>query len=74
MYLAPVVSLSTLADLAQTLIESKYETLYRVTDLECEGPNSLVIQPWNFASTEIWLYTCTHTSSCLPFFLRTAKY
>lgn len=31
----------------------------RVAETEYKGPDSLVVQPWNFASTEIWLYTCT---------------
>lgn len=39
----------------------------RVTETECEGPNSLVVQSRNFASTEIWLYTRTYKQLAASF-------
>lgn len=44
-----------------------------VMETECKGLNSLMVQLWNYANAEIWLYTCAHTSTWLPVFVHTAK-
>lgn len=43
------------------------DSVQRVTETECKGPNSLVVQPWNFTSTEIWLYIHTHKQLAASF-------
>lgn len=36
------------------------KSFQRVAETEYKELNSLVVQAWNFASTEIWLYTRTY--------------
>lgn len=42
-------------------------------ETECKGLNSLIMQLWNYASAEIWLFTHAHTSTWLPVFVHKAK-